>query len=305
MCCCTCSGMSASCGGTCGMITPAAENSAATRISAAAQRTEVSRRQIQYAGWGRLIRPAGRRGLELTAAINASNPPQGSLLGRAHTPAIPPPPTAHSPYIPALPLRHSRAPLRHSCAGRNPPRLPPHCPTSPFPNSSLPPSRGEVRWGVEAPSHPQPPSTPRSPPPSFPRPSPSFLRRQEPTAPPTPLPHLPLPQFIPPPFQGEVRWGVECHEPPPTDFQHPDRLPHHSRTPPLSFLRASLRHSCAGRNLGGPPRLLRRRSYGGGVKVSRRADSCLRRNDGCEVRGVVGGGRVVASAPARCAAPPT
>ena len=39
-------------------------------------------------------------------------------------------------------------PFRHSCAGRNPP-LPNTPSRPPFPNSSLPPSRGEVRWGVE------------------------------------------------------------------------------------------------------------------------------------------------------------
>ena len=48
-----------------------------------------------------------------------------------------PPSYPNPPVIPA-------PPPRHSCAGRNPPS---HLP-SPFPNSSLPPSRGEVRWGV-------------------------------------------------------------------------------------------------------------------------------------------------------------
>ena len=52
-----------------------------------------------------------------------------------------PAPLRHS----CVPLRHSCVPLRHSCAGRNPPTP---TPTHPFPNSSLPPSRGEVRWGV-------------------------------------------------------------------------------------------------------------------------------------------------------------
>ncbi len=82
---------------------------------------------------------------------------------------------------PPRPLRHTCAPLRHSCA---PSVIPaqagthasthPHIPY-PFPNSSLPPSRGEVRWGVEA-SEPAPPScTPIA----FlwsPRPKPSHLR---------------------------------------------------------------------------------------------------------------------------------
>ena len=66
----------------------------------------------------------------------------------------------------------------------------------PFPNSSLPPSRGEVRWGVRGrkPAHQPrcPPDHPRDHPrhlasviplplPSSPAPPPSFLRRQEPT----------------------------------------------------------------------------------------------------------------------------
>ena len=42
---------------------------------------------------------------------------------------------------PAPPTSFLPPPPRHSCAGRNP-----H-PHIPFPNSSLPPSRGEVRWG--------------------------------------------------------------------------------------------------------------------------------------------------------------
>ena len=100
-------------------------------------------------------------------------------------------------------LQHPDRSHRHPCPPspsflrRQEPRRPPNAP-----NSSLPHSRGEVRWGVEATSGRQPPSntrslppsslhlspTPRSPRPSFlaspiiPALSPSFLRRQEPRA---------------------------------------------------------------------------------------------------------------------------
>ena len=65
--------------------------------------------------------------------------------------------TSHSP--PSFP----RPPSRHSCAGRNPPS---HLPS---PNSSLPPLRGEVRWGVGGNERlPTARLTPRSPTPSAP-----------------------------------------------------------------------------------------------------------------------------------------
>ena len=112
--------------------------------------------------------------------------------------------------IPTPPLRHTRTPLvipapllRHSCAGRNP-HAPHHSAnTHPFPNSSLPPGRGEVRWGVGR-HEPRTNATPQSPTPRIPHtpssvipaPSPSFLRRQEP-APPTP----PRPTHYPHPTQ--------------------------------------------------------------------------------------------------------
>ena len=88
------------------------------------------------------------------------------------------------------------APLfRHSCAGRNPPRHP-----LLLPNSSLPPSRGEVRWGV---GHPEPPPPPARGIPSLARhscaPPPSFLRRQEP---PPITPRPPPPPRSPPPRCG-------------------------------------------------------------------------------------------------------
>ena len=60
-----------------------------------------------------------------------------------------------------------------------------------LPNSSLPPGRGEVRWGVGSrerlPSAVPPTVVPALPPPSFLRSLPSFLRRQESRRPPAPL----------------------------------------------------------------------------------------------------------------------
>ena len=90
-----------------------------------------------------------------------------------------------------------------SCAGRNPPT-----PTAAHhPNSSLPPSRGEVRWGVGVPSgrygsRRAPIARPSR---SVIRPSLSVIPAQAGTYPPNS--RLPS-QFIPPPFQGGVRWGV-------------------------------------------------------------------------------------------------
>ena len=118
------------------------------------------------------------------------------------------PPDPPTPSLSAIPT----PPFRHSCAGRNHATSSAHHPTKhhPFPNSSLPPSRGEVRWGVGVPSYrhrpcarqptpntkiayqislpatralsdtptPSPPS-PRSSPRHSLRPPPSFLRRQE------------------------------------------------------------------------------------------------------------------------------
>ena len=65
------------------------------------------------------------------------------------TPPITPPPSPSFlrplPVIPAPPLRHSCAPSPSFLRRQEPPP-PPNPP--PFPNSSLPPLRGEVRWGV-------------------------------------------------------------------------------------------------------------------------------------------------------------
>ena len=108
-------------------------------------------------------------------------------------PSNPPSPSPHpSPVIP-------RAPLRHSCAGRNP-----HAPNPTFlassPNSSLPPFRGEVRWGVGSPERPPaaerqpaPPSPPSNPPSPSPHPPPAT------PAPPPVIPALPPATPAPPP----------------------------------------------------------------------------------------------------------
>ena len=77
----------------------------------------------------------------------------------------------------------------------------------------------------------------------IPVPSPSFLRRQEPTSPQYSFP-APFPNSSLPPSRGEVRWGVEGCERLPTALLHPDRLcltSVHPRSP--SFLLSS-RHSC-------------------------------------------------------------
>ncbi len=105
------------------------------------------------------------------------------------------PRAATAAYTPRSPTPHIRLtrPLRHSCAGRNP-RAPTPTP-SPIHPSPLPGGRLGGGWnapsrhcGLHAPiATPLPFS-------SFPRPLPSFLRRQEPTRPtPTPSPIHPSP----------------------------------------------------------------------------------------------------------------
>ncbi len=166
---------------------------------------------------------AGTHPRDTTPFPNSSLPPsRGEVRWGVGGPERAPP-SVCTTLSPPHPLPHPAIPapsLRHSCAGRNHAA---HPTTTPFPNSSLPPSRGEVRWGVGGPER-APPSvcTTPSPPhplplPPFPRPPsvipaqagthprhsraplPSFLRRQEPRHPPN---NHPLPQFIPPPFQG-------------------------------------------------------------------------------------------------------
>ncbi len=132
-----------------------------------------------------------------------------------------------------------------------------HPNTHPFPNSSLPPGRGEVRWGVgghepSPPSRARPDRSPHSPsaqsrvpqsplrsPSVIPAP-PSVIPAQAGThAPPRVSHHAhqppsshPFPNSSLPPSRGEVRWGVGGHEPPP-----PSRAPR-SLTPPSAQSRA-------------------------------------------------------------------
>ena len=205
---------------------------------------------------------------------------------KKNKPRTPPPPTATS-----HPLRHSRTP--HSVIPAPPPVIPAQAGTHPpqhpplFPNSSLPPGRGEVRWGVggnerppavvSRPNRPlhtlcrpcrptaipaHPPRHSRTPHSVIPAPPP-VIPAQAGTHPPQ---HSPLfPNSSLPPKRGEVRWGVGGNKRPPTVVSCPNRPlhtpcrpcrpsdipahpPRHSCPPPPSFPHAPFRHSCAGRN---------------------------------------------------------
>ena len=131
-------------------------------------------------------------------------------------------------------------------------------------------------------------------------PPPSFLRRQEPTLP----PHLPPPQFIPPPSsKGEVRWGVRSRDrpppltfhPPPAPFPSPPLLfpprplppfvtpaPHlrHSRAPPPSFLRRQEPAASSACTRPNTPTAHQSRTPSAKLNRAYCAGSCLRRNDG-------------------------
>ena len=134
------------------------------------------------------------------------------------TPPIAPRPSRHT----RAPLfRHSCAPPRHSCAGRNPPQHP-----HPPPPPNLPPSRGEVRWGVRG--H-------ESTPPIAPRPAPSHPRPSRHT-------HTPLRHTHAPP----VTSGPSLPSPPRLSPSHLRLSPSHLRLSPSTC--APPRHSCAGRN---------------------------------------------------------
>ena len=227
--------------------------------------------------------------------------------------ATPRSPAAHSssppplPPSPRTPSRHSCAPSRHSCAGRNQPTPRPPL----FPNSSLPPSRGEVRWGVGRHERAPPLASHRdrlrhsSPPPPLPPPSLRpllVIPAQAGTNPPL------FPNSSLPPSRGEVRWGVGA-----PSVRHQSRHAPIARGPlffattapsvipaPLSAPLRPFRHSCAlsvipaqaGTRAAGAahlaPNIQRRR---GAAQVGRRSiaahrgdggrpDSCLRRNDG-------------------------
>ena len=156
-------------------------------------------------------------------------------------------------------------PAPHSSFLRRQEPTSPHLP-SPFPNSSLPPSRGEVRWGVRGnarlptalaytpiapPTIPAPlPSFPRplrhtSAPPVIPAPLPSFLRPSVIPAQagthlaPPPLPS-PFPNSSLPPSRGEVRWGVRGNARLPTALAYTPIAPPVIPAPLPSFLRPSV-----------------------------------------------------------------
>ena len=159
--------------------------------------------------------------------------------------------------IAALPLRRTRAP---SVIPAPPFVIPAQAGTTahnthPFPNSSLPPGRGEVRWGVRG--HERPPQVVRAPiahltpAASLLRPSASSLRsplRRTCASSVIPAqagithranPHLfPFPNSSLPPFRGEARWGVRGHERPPQVV----RAPIAHLTPAASLLRLSSLH---------------------------------------------------------------
>ena len=142
---------------------------------------------------------------------------------------------------PRSPARAARSPahlppsvISALAAGISPSPPPSH--TRSFPNSSLPPSRGEVRWGVRR-RKPAPPIAPR---PDLPRrslsstPAPSVIPALAAGISPSPPPsqHHLFPNSSLPPSRGEVRWGVRRREPTPPIVPRPDRPP------------APIRHSC-------------------------------------------------------------
>ena len=100
-----------------------------------------------------------------------------------------------------------------------------HHPTSPIPNSSLPPSRGEVRWGVECCEPPPRPYTPRSP-----------TR--------APLRHSCAPTVIPAQAGTHAPPAIPApHSATPTPLPSSPRSSRHSRAPPV-IPAPSPRHSC-------------------------------------------------------------
>ena len=205
----------------------------------------------------------------------------------------------HPPCRPVALSHHSHAPsppfprplsviptpppsfLRRQEPNRPPRRpTPPAAPTPrPFPNSSLPPLRGEVRWGVGGPerasavaSHSNRPLHPPCRHVALPTilaalirhsRAPSVIPAQAGTQPPATTPRSTssaqpsptLPNSSLPPSRGEVRWGVGGPEPSSAVVSHPKRPFHPPMSPfppfprPLRHSHAPIRHSCAGRNL--------------------------------------------------------
>ena len=145
------------------------------------------------------------------------------------------------------PFRHPRAAPPSFLRRQEPPRPAPSLAPAPFPNSSLPPSRGEVRWGVR--SHEPPPpalhapiahAAPLSVTPTPPHPS--FLRRQEP-------PHTPhFPQLLLHSYQNRsakpcLSLHNDADPQPQTPAKHskpatPTAIPAPQRQPSLSTLPA-------------------------------------------------------------------
>ena len=131
---------------------------------------------------------------------------------------------------------HPRTPplSRHSCAGRNHPT---HQATRtkhlPQENSSLPPFRGEVRWGVGGTDRP-PAIEPKIPSPLRPPSRHSCAGRNHSTHQATRTKHLPQENSSLPPFRGEVRWGVGGTDRPPAIEP---KIPSPLRPPLSSFLR--------------------------------------------------------------------
>ena len=163
-------------------------------------------------------------------------PPRHSCAPRSVIPAqagtrTPPIPSSLRPPLPVIPAQ---------AGTRTPhPPLSPHAhphPTTPFPNSSLPPFRGEARWGVGG-NDPPPPTlshTPRTPPPRSVIPAQAGTRA---TPSPSPSRHS-----CAPPFRHSCA-GRNPHTPrsvipaPPSPSflrrQEPPRPPHPHPTTPL------------------------------------------------------------------------
>ncbi len=201
--------------------------------------------------------------------------------GRLRAGTAPVRPSAPSPPLLQRASHHSCAlPVIPAQAGTT--RLNTH----PFPNSSLPPSRGEVRWGVGGCERAQRQSVHQHPlrhyssaHPIIPAPFPSFLRRQEPRAStPTPSPIHPSPLS-----EGRLGGGWEVaggHRASPSistpSATTPARIPSLPR--PYSVIPAQAGTCVAGD--GAEAAWAGRRDVAARSGAGGRLDSCLRRNDG-------------------------
>ena len=119
----------------------------------------------------------------LSSFLRRQEPAPPPSFPRPLPPFLRPPPSLPRPPPSFLrPLSSYLRPLRHSCAGRNHPT-----PTPISQNSSLPPSRGEVRWGVGSPE--RPPAAEPQPAPSKAHPHSLHLRAPHAVIPAPPLRH--------------------------------------------------------------------------------------------------------------------